>query len=137
MTIAVSSNHNTQLCISRYKLHHIIFLLVFAYYLIFLRYHFFLCLDIFSLFFFFFSSRRRHTRSLRDWSSDVCSSDLRKRGQMAEHVTAQIRDDALAQRGHEIVTRGAGQREHSRNRDHHAEIAVDQEIGRASCRERV
>src|SRR5438874_4999521 len=27
-------------------------------------------------FVFFFSSRRRHTRSLRDWSSDVCSSDL-------------------------------------------------------------
>src|SRR5437868_7514313 len=26
---------------------------------------------------FFFSSRRRHTRSKRDWSSDVCSSDLR------------------------------------------------------------
>src|SRR5438034_8241293 len=26
---------------------------------------------------FFFSSRRRHTRSLCDWSSDVCSSDLR------------------------------------------------------------
>src|SRR5438874_10878148 len=25
---------------------------------------------------FFFSSRRRHTRSLREWSSDVCSSDL-------------------------------------------------------------
>src|SRR6266403_5074364 len=29
--------------------------------------------------FFFFSSRRRHTRSLRDWSSDVCSSDLMTR----------------------------------------------------------
>src|SRR5204862_1293167 len=28
---------------------------------------------------FFFSSRRRHTRSLRDWSSDVCSSDLGNR----------------------------------------------------------
>src|SRR3989440_6543638 len=28
--------------------------------------------------FFFFSSRRRHTRSDRDWSSDVCSSDLRR-----------------------------------------------------------
>src|SRR5438105_12658825 len=28
--------------------------------------------------FFFFSSRRRHTRSTRDWSSDVCSSDLRQ-----------------------------------------------------------
>src|SRR5437870_7067024 len=28
------------------------------------------------LYFFFFSSRRRHTRWPRDWSSDVCSSDL-------------------------------------------------------------
>src|SRR2546428_9057010 len=33
--------------------------------------------DILTLsLFFFFSSRRRHTRSDRDWSSDVCSSDL-------------------------------------------------------------
>src|SRR5437870_11284998 len=31
---------------------------------------------IFFFFFFFFSSRRRHTRWPRDWSSDVCSSDL-------------------------------------------------------------
>src|SRR5216683_5026732 len=31
---------------------------------------------VFFFFFFFFSSRRRHTRSDRDWSSDVCSSDL-------------------------------------------------------------
>src|SRR5206468_8102770 len=31
---------------------------------------------VFYFFFFFFSSRRRHTRSDRDWSSDVCSSDL-------------------------------------------------------------
>src|SRR5699024_11404697 len=31
---------------------------------------------LYSLFRFFFSSRRRHTRSKRDWSSDVCSSDL-------------------------------------------------------------
>src|SRR2546422_5645428 len=29
-----------------------------------------------SVLFFFFSSRRRHTRCSRDWSSDVCSSDL-------------------------------------------------------------
>src|SRR5690606_40219927 len=28
------------------------------------------------VYFFFFSSRRRHTRFSRDWSSDVCSSDL-------------------------------------------------------------
>src|SRR5256885_10941153 len=30
------------------------------------------------MFFFFFSSRRRHTRLQGDWSSDVCSSDLRR-----------------------------------------------------------
>src|SRR5437867_12769399 len=30
---------------------------------------------------FFFSSRRRHTRSYGDWSSDVCSSDLRVGGE--------------------------------------------------------
>src|SRR5437762_13967915 len=30
---------------------------------------------------FFFSSRRRHTRYIGDWSSDVCSSDLRQRAQ--------------------------------------------------------
>src|SRR2546429_7295173 len=30
------------------------------------------------IYFFFFSSRRRHTRCSRDWSSDVCSSDLIK-----------------------------------------------------------
>src|SRR5437660_7477433 len=29
-------------------------------------------------FFFFFSSRRRHTRWPRDWSSDMCSSDLKR-----------------------------------------------------------
>src|SRR5207245_3577435 len=35
--------------------------------------------NIFS--FFFFSSRRRHTRCYRDWSSDVCSSDLNDDGE--------------------------------------------------------
>src|SRR5437588_6371759 len=37
----------------------------------------------FFLCFFFFSSRRRHTRSLCDWSSDVCSSDLTQAGKSA------------------------------------------------------
>src|SRR5207247_8429541 len=32
---------------------------------------------------FFFSSRRRHTSSTRDWSSDVCSSDLAHHGGIA------------------------------------------------------
>src|SRR5207249_7083817 len=36
---------------------------------------------------FFFSSRRRHTRSKRDWSSDVCSSDL--------SVTAEVASSSL------------------------------------------
>src|SRR5688500_19766182 len=37
-------------------------------------------MDCCRLFFFFFSSRRRHTRLQGDWSSDVCSSDLRQPG---------------------------------------------------------
>src|SRR5699024_11356967 len=44
----------------------------------------------------FFSSRRRHTRSKRDWSSDVCSSDLtdvKRKVKMAiidKHVTPSL-----------------------------------------------
>src|SRR6266436_8174603 len=34
--------------------------------------------------FFFFSSRRRHTRCSRDWSSDVCSSDLLEGTELAQ-----------------------------------------------------
>src|SRR5699024_11682184 len=41
---------------------------------------------------FFFSSRRRHTRSKRDWSSDVCSPDL------AGNV-GRVRDDELGTTG--------------------------------------
>src|SRR6478752_1828418 len=36
--------------------------------------------------FFFFASRRRHTRCSRDWSSDVCSSDLVRAGQLSRVV---------------------------------------------------
>src|SRR3712207_7123222 len=44
---------------------------------------------------FFFSSRRRHTRYWRDWSSDVCSSDLHAAGKIAcyIHDTTLIRPD--------------------------------------------
>src|SRR5690554_8210656 len=38
-------------------------------------------------FFFFFSSRRRHTRCGRDWSSDVCSSDLLGTGDITSALT--------------------------------------------------
>src|SRR5215208_4312201 len=46
------------------------------------------------LVFFFFSSRRRHTRWPRDWSSDVCSSDL----DLAEVDAALVRRGELAHR---------------------------------------
>src|SRR5947209_12778052 len=65
-----------------------------------------LCYDTF---FFFFSSRRRHTRYWRDWSSDVCSSDLARNR------------DALEAAAKE-VGRAGGQA-----------LAVPK-IGRASCR---
>src|SRR5699024_11905429 len=46
---------------------------------------------------FFFSSRRRHTRSKRDWSSDVCSSDLDAFFPVAESnlVLRQIRSEGF------------------------------------------
>src|SRR5215204_6681741 len=42
--------------------------------------------------FFFFSSRRRHTRSLCDWSSDVCSSDLDQRHLDAGTLASMLAD---------------------------------------------
>src|SRR5437660_3194518 len=42
------------------------------------------------IFFFFFSSRRRHTRWPRDWSSDVCSSDLALLAQAIEAEVAEF-----------------------------------------------
>src|SRR5690606_41180701 len=73
---------------------------------------------------FFFSSRRRHTRFSRDWSSDVCSSDLsppRSRGDTgagaAERPARQRRASPASARA-EWASRCRWQ------------------IGRASCRER-
>src|SRR5699024_11752513 len=42
---------------------------------------------------FFFSSRRRHTRSKRDWSSDVCSSDLSGKAHLIGNDFFQEGDD--------------------------------------------
>src|SRR5690606_40900769 len=53
---------------------------------------------------FFFSSRRRHTRFSRDWSSDVCSSDLAQ--QLAD-------DGAVAVRAHPQVGTGDAVRVHA------------------------
>src|SRR5439155_7131025 len=57
------------------------------------------CLGV-SLSFFFFSSRRRHTRWPRDWSSDVCSSDLA--------VIALVLEDDLGQGDRRQVFAGGG-----------------------------
>src|SRR3712207_2261011 len=43
------------------------------------------------IFLFFFSSRRRHTRYWRDWSSDVCSSDLTYLAEVTAAVTDQLK----------------------------------------------
>src|SRR5438105_15911938 len=60
-------------------------------------------------FFFFFSSRRRHTRSTRDWSSDVCSSDLHLRRYFGGCATKCIGGDArqayLARQFHRPLVR--------------------------------
>src|SRR5216684_5939900 len=65
------------------------------------------------LFFFFFSSRRRHTRCSRDWSSDVCSSDLLAHflGEGVVELQGPARDPigvvlAAAEGAREIVVRG-------------------------------
>src|SRR3989475_7077568 len=49
------------------------------------------------VFFFFFSSRRRHTRFDCDWSSDVCSSDLRARDALEHAVELSVvgREDEI------------------------------------------
>src|SRR2546422_5986720 len=46
---------------------------------------------------FFFSSRRRHTRCSRDWSSDVCSSDLQTWG-LTQNFGAEVRPFQLQEK---------------------------------------
>src|SRR6266700_4106489 len=54
-------------------------------------------------FFFFFSSRRRHTRFSRDWSSDVCSSDLAGSDPDAAALLAEL--TRQRQQGHAQIAR--------------------------------
>src|SRR2546421_8161131 len=93
-------------------------------------------LSVLSFFFFFFSSRRRHTRSDRDWSSDVCSSDL---GTASTDRIAPSRKPQVASRGAVLRLTPCGlqlsYRAHVRPDLQSLRLGV--EIGRASCRERV
>src|SRR2546426_2096453 len=60
------------------------------------------------IFFFFFSSRRRHTRLQGDWSSDVCSSDLRPSTTiLAERLTPETLGKLVALYEHNVFTQGA------------------------------
>src|SRR2546426_5081353 len=69
------------------------------------------------MFFFFFSSRRRHTRLQGDWSSDVCSSDLKEPGELRRKdkrepdkylpATRLIRTDGIVRQTALEITRGA------------------------------
>src|SRR2546426_8870693 len=96
--------------------------------------------------FFFFSSRRRHTRLLGDWSSDVCSSDLEEPFQSVdsgitknqyEWVSSRLnlRGDLLQSSVDNFVV------DHSTFANDvfgfWIAIAWIDQIGRASCRERV
>src|SRR5439155_18689829 len=59
-----------------------------------------------NIFIFFFSSRRRHTRWPRDWSSDVCSSDLAKDWEpFAISLLAKLLGGSDAARLHQVLVR--------------------------------
>src|SRR5260221_3418768 len=90
-----------------------------------------------SCMFFFFSSRRRHTRSLCDWSSDVCSSDLNLSAigikLDIQNYGAQTFFGSFVPQGKPSPPTGA-----VAGRNDIAEFSVNpNKIGRASCRERV
>src|SRR5206468_7796365 len=94
---------------------------------------------------FFFSSRRRHTRSDRDWSSDVCSSDLAHLAQCAECRTIAERERKLIRELSQLtrfapefgfVERVMAKVKIPTPSGPHLRPHTD-EIGRASCRERV
>src|SRR5438445_9985005 len=58
---------------------------------------FFALTVLMCLCFFFFSSRRRHTRYWRDWSSDVCSSDLANATAVGQGATTGVNATAVGQ----------------------------------------
>src|SRR2546430_11578206 len=88
---------------------------------------------------FFFSSRRRHTRFDCDWSSDVCSSDLQPMDKVSEAILA-LKPVTFRYK-HELDSHGIPQfglvAEQVEKVNPDLVARDDQEIGRASCRERV
>src|SRR2546430_7485268 len=76
--------------------------------------------------FFFFSSRRRHTRFDCDWSSDVCSSDLRserhlrRRGLLPSRQPEASDRDAEQQNGRQ--RKQISNRQNARSEEHTSEL---------------
>src|SRR3712207_9113153 len=91
------------------------------------------------MYYFFFSSRRRHTRYWRDWSSDVCSSDLLAADRGAEEEVVHEREvvrrqDDRAGAGDLLRGDPAGAEEGQRvERGEHAHRLVDP-VGPARAR---
>src|SRR3546814_5334296 len=103
-------------------------------------------------FFFFFKQKTADEMRISDWSSDVCSSDLQPFGpvQRAEEIAFQNdvqRDDPKQRHGRDkgrvgkarIDSENLGMHDEEERQDEtgKAEPHGDEEIGRASCRERV
>src|SRR5256884_1491834 len=88
--------------------------------------------------FFFFSSRRRHTRCSRDWSSDVCSSDLGLDGSPQSFHGLKI-GLALSRALNRPLQAIAVYDPYLHYAMFNGIVGVlnEKEIGRASCRERV
>src|SRR5690606_41142973 len=94
---------------------------------------------LFDFFFFFFSSRRRHTRFSRDWSSDVCSSDLNM-AILTSVFPPQERGKAIGINSASVyvgLSLGPVLGGFLNHRFGWHSIFFFCEIGRASCRERV
>src|SRR5207249_6103328 len=89
---------------------------------------------------FFFSSRGRHTRSKRDWSSDVCSSDLKKLLELCRaHRRAHPGSWLVEQDDLWVEHQRAAELEQlllSAGKPARGLVGQPPEIGRAACRER-
>src|SRR2546426_5408763 len=90
----------------------------------------------FHLVFFFFSSRRRHTRLQGDWSSDVCSSDLLQYG-FATRTFYSPHWPRIGFGADDSACLRASLYQHVRHGQSGHGDWIGEEIGRASCRERV
>src|SRR3712207_7124676 len=94
--------------------------------------------SVLSSLYVFFSSRRRHTRYWRDWSSDVCSSDLGDVAFRGNFATID-EDYTVIDRRAGRIRRGTKELAEAINGlvlSDGTKVLV-KEIGRASCRERV